>query len=283
MRSVTLNNGIRMPQLGFGVFQVPDHDECQRAVEQALEVGYRSIDTAALYLNEKAVGDAIAASGIPRDELFITSKLWVDQAGDEASLRAYNNSLAKLGLDYLDLYLIHQPFGDYYGAWRALEKLHATGRVRAIGVSNFYPDRLIDLILHSEVTPHINQIELNPWFQRADYQSQMDAHGVKTESWAPLAQGRNGLFGNETLTTIADAHGKSVAQVVLRWQLQRGVVIIPKTVTPERMLENFSIFDFELTDAQMTSIASLDTGESVFFDHRTWESAERLGTRVVAD
>ena len=282
MQSVTLSNGVTMPQLGFGVFQVPDHNECQRAVEQALEVGYRSIDTAALYMNEQAVGDAIAASGIPRDQLFITSKLWIDQAGDEASLRAFDASCAKLGLDTVDLYFVHQPFGDYYGAWRALEKLYAQGHVRAIGVSNFYPDRLVDLVLHADVTPHVNQIEAHPWFQRGADQQLMREHGIQMESWAPLAQGRNGLFENDTLVSIATGHDKTVAQVVLRWLLQRDVVVIPKTVTPERMVENFDVFDFELTHAQMQSIATLDTGASVFLDHRDTEVAKRLSERVVA-
>jgi len=283
METVTLNNGVEMPVLGFGVFQVPDGDDCEKAVSTALEVGYRSIDTAAAYGNEEAVGRAIRASGVPRDELFITTKLWVQDASEAAATRAFETSLAKLGLHRLDLYLIHQPFGDYYGAWRAMEALLEQGRVRAIGVSNFYPDRLVDLILHNRVTPQVNQVEVHPFFQRADYQELMDARGVRIESWGPFAEGRNGLFTNPVLAGIGDAHGKSVAQVVLRWLTQRGVVAIPKSVHPERIAENFASLDFRLTEEEMAAIAGLDTGASLFFDHRDVDAALRLSASRIHD
>ena len=279
MLNVTLSNGVEMPQLGFGVFQVPEPKDCQQAVESAIEIGYRSIDTAASYMNEEAVGAAIKAAGVDRGELFITTKLWIQQAGEFETLKAFDLAIAKLGLEYLDLFLIHQPFGDYYGAWRAMEKLYKAGRIRAIGVSNFYPDRLVDLIVHNEVAPHVNQIETHPFFQRADYQKLMTERGVQIESWAPFAEGRNDLFTNELLIQIAAKHGKSVAQVVLRWLIQRGVVVIPKSVTPSRMAENFNVFDFELHEDDMNLIATLDTGESLFFDHRTAEAAQWLGER----
>lgn len=268
-----------MPQLGFGVFQIADLKECQASVETAIEVGYRSIDTAASYMNEKAVGDAIKASGVDRKDLFVTTKLWIDQAGEENTLKAFDISTKKLGVDYLDLYLIHQPFGDVYGSWRALERLYNEGKVRSIGVSNFYPDRLVDFIIHNDIAPHVNQIETHPFFQRADYQELMKERGVQIESWAPFAEGRNDLFTNELLTGIATKHNKSVAQVVLRWMIQRDVVVIPKSVRKDRMQENFDVFGFELDAKDMESIASLDTGASLFFDHRTPESAQWLGER----
>jgi 2,5-diketo-D-gluconate reductase A len=277
--NVTLSNGVEMPQLGFGVFQVPEPKDCQQAVESAIQIGYRSIDTAASYFNEEAVGSALKASGVAREELFITTKLWIEQAGELETLKAFDKAVGKLGLDYLDLFLIHQPFGDYYGAWRAMERLYKEGRIRAIGVSNFYPDRLVDLILHNEVTPHVNQIETHPFFQRADYQKLMAERGVQIESWAPFAEGRNELFTNGLLAGIATKHGKSVAQVVLRWLIQRGVVVIPKSVTPSRMAENFDVFGFELSDSEMDEISTLDGGESLFFDHRTAEAAQWLGER----
>jgi len=279
MLNVTLSNGVEMPQLGFGVFQVPEPKDCQQAVESAIEIGYRSIDTAASYMNEEAVGAAIKAAGVDRGELFITTKLWIQQAGEVETLKAFDLAIAKLGLEYLDLFLIHQPFGDYYGAWRAMEKLYKAGRIRAIGVSNFYPDRLVDLIVHNEVAPHVNQIETHPFFQRAEYQQLMAERGVQIESWAPFAEGRNDLFTNELLSKIAAKHGKSVAQVVLRSLIQRGVVVIPKSVTQSRMAENFNVFDFELHEDDMNLIATLDTGESLFFDHRTAEAAQWLGER----
>lgn len=275
MQTVKLNNGVEMPILGFGVYQIPAADT-ERVVSEALEVGYRSLDTAAAYLNEEAVGRAIKSSGIPREELFVTTKLWIQDAGEERAKKAFQRSLDRLGLDYVDLYLIHQPFGDYYGAWRAMEGLNREGKARAIGVSNFYPDRLIDLILHSDITPAVNQIEVHPFFQRTDDQKLMQARGVQTESWGPFAEGRNNLFSDPTLSAIAQAHGKSVAQVVLRWMVQRGVVVIPKSVRRERLQENLDVFDFELTPAEMDKIAGLDGNKSLFLEHSDAETAERL-------
>ena len=275
--TVTLNNGVEMPILGFGVYQIPPEDT-ERAVTEALAVGYRHLDTAAAYQNEEAVGRAIAASGVPREDLFVTTKLWIQDApAEDNTKRALEQSLARLGLDHLDLYLIHQPFGDVYGQWRAMQTLHQQGRVRAIGVSNFYPDRLVDLMDHTETTPAVNQIETHPFFQRGDYQQLMRDRGVQIESWGPFAEGRNKLFTDPTLTEIAHAHGKSVAQVVLRWLIQRGVVVIPKSVRSERMAENFAVFDFDLTDDQMAQVAGLDTGESLFFDHRDPAAVSQLG------
>jgi len=268
MQYVTLNNGVEMPALGFGVFQVPDPAECERAVSDALEVGYRLIDTAAAYGNEEAVGHAIARSGLPREDVFVTTKLWIQDAGFEPAKEAFERSMDRLGLEYLDLYLIHQPFGDYYGAWRAMEELYAAGRTRAIGVSNFHPDRLVDLILHNEVTPAVNQVETHVFHQRVADQEVMREYGVQIESWGPFAEGRNDIFTNQVLAAVAEAHGKTVAQVMLRWLVQRDVVAIPKSVRQERMAENFHIFDFALTDAEMQQIAALDTGASLFFDHR---------------
>jgi 2,5-diketo-D-gluconate reductase A len=266
--AVTLNNGIEMPALGYGVYQIPA-EETEQAVTHALEAGYRSLDTAAAYGNEEAVGRAIAASGIRRDGLFVTTKLWIQkQPGEEPVRRAIEASLQRLGLDHIDLYLIHQPLGDYYSAWRAMQDANREGLVKAIGVSNFYPDRLADLIAHNEITPAVNQIETHPFFQRTADQELMREHGVQLESWGPFAEGKNDLFTNPVLTEIATAHGKSVGQVVLRWLIQRGVVVIPKSVRPERMRENIDVFDFELTDEQMARIAGLDTGASLFFDHR---------------
>jgi 2,5-diketo-D-gluconate reductase A len=263
---VMLNNGVQMPILGFGVFQIPPEDT-KKAVTDALAAGYRHIDTAAAYGNEEAVGRAIAASGIAREELFVTTKLWIQANGDNTK-RAFDASLQRLGLDYVDLYLIHQPLGDYYTEWRAMEELHKQGLARAIGVSNFYPDRLVDLIANNEITPAVDQIETHPFFQRTADQELMREHGVQIESWGGFAEGKNDLFNNPTLSEIGAAHGKSVAQVVLRWLTQRGVVAIPKSVRPERMAENLDIFDFQLTNEEMTRIAALDTGASLFFDHR---------------
>src|SRR4051795_10374186 len=274
---VTLDNGVQMPILGFGVYQIPP-EQTEQAVTDALAVGYRHIDTAAAYVNEEAVGRAIAASGIPRDELFVTTKLWVSDSGEDAARRAFEKSLQRLGLDRAALYLIHQPFGDYYGSWRAMEQLNREGAARAIGVSNFYPDRLVDLIDHNEVTPAVNQIETHPFFQRADYQALMRERGVQIESWGPFAEGRNDLFTDATLSEIGAAHGKSVAQVVLRWLIQRDVVVIPKSVRADRMAENLDVFDFALTAEQMSRIATMDTGASLFFDHRDPAVAGRLGT-----
>lgn len=268
MQHVTLNNGVQMPILGFGVYQVPDAEECERSVAEALRVGYRLIDTAAAYGNEEAVGRAIQKSGVPREELFITTKLWVQDAGFEATKAAFEKSRQKLGLDYLDLYLIHQPYGDVYGAWRAMEELHHAGQIRAIGVSNFPPDRVMDLLLHNKVAPAVNQIETHPFHQQVETQQFLQENGVQIESWGPFAEGRNHLFTNELLQNLAAKYQRSVAQVVLRWLTQRGVVAIPKSVRAERIAENFAIFDFELSAEDLAAIATLDTKASVFFDHR---------------
>jgi 2,5-diketo-D-gluconate reductase A len=278
--TVTLNNGVEMPILGFGVFQIPAA-ETEQVVSDALAAGYRSIDTAAAYQNEEAVGRAIKASGVPREELFVTTKLWVQDAGEENANRAFETSLQKLGLDYLDLYLIHQPFGDIYGSWRAMQKLTQDGIVRAIGVSNFYADRLVDLIDHNEIAPAVNQVECHPFFQRAADQELMRERGVQIESWGPFAEGRNNLFSDPTLTEIGAAHEKSVAQVVLRWLIQRDVVVIPKSVRPERMRENFDVFDFELSTEEMGRIAGLDTGASLFLDHRDPKVVSQLGNSQI--
>jgi 2,5-diketo-D-gluconate reductase A len=277
---VTLHNGVKMPFLGFGVYQIPAEDT-ERAVADALSVGYRLLDTAAAYQNEEAVGRAIASSGIPRDELFVTTKLWIQGPGrgEEKAKRAFAGSLERLGLDYVDLYLIHQPLGDYYSSWRAMQELNREGVARAIGVSNFYPDRLLDLIDHNEVAPMVNQVETHPFFQRADYQQLMSERGVQIESWGPFAEGKNNLFSDPTLSEIGAEHDKSVAQIVLRWLTQRGVVVIPKSVRGERMRENIDILDFDLTEEQMTRIAELDTGETLFFDHHDPEMVSWLNSR----
>ncbi|MGP6204626.1 aldo/keto reductase [Microbacterium sp. F2] len=281
MQTVTLNNGIQMPILGFGVFQVGP-EETERAVSDALAAGYRLIDTAASYMNEEAVGAAIAKSGIPRDGLFITTKLWVQDApAEENTARAFDDSLTKLGLDYIDLYLIHQPFGDYYGQWRGMEQINREGRARAIGVSNFASDRLLDLILNTEITPAVNQIETNPFHQQGAAHDILVAEGVQHESWGPFAEGKNGLFTNPVLAAIGQKHGKSVAQVVLRWMIQREVVVIPKTVNPERMAQNLDVFDFALSPADMDSIAALDEATSQFFDHRDPDMVRWLAARRV--
>src|SRR4051795_805837 len=279
--TVTLNNGVQMPILGFGVYQIPA-EETEKAVSDALAAGYRHIDTAAAYANEDAVGRAIAASGIPRDELFVTTKLWIQANGDNTK-RAFDASLQRLGLDYVDLYLIHQPLGDYYSEWRAMEELNRQGVARAIGVSNFYPDRLVDLIANNEITPAVDQIETHPFFQRTADQQLMREHGVQIESWGPFAEGKNDLFTNPALTEIGNAHGKSVAQVVLRWLIQRGVVVIPKSVRADRMKENIDVFDFALTDEQMDQIAAMDTGAALFLDHRDPAVVRQLGSFRIHD
>jgi 2,5-diketo-D-gluconate reductase A len=276
--TVKLSNGVEMPVLGFGVFQIP-LDQTEQAVADALAAGYRSLDTAASYQNEEAVGRAIKASDVPRDELFVTTKLWIQDQGEKTARRAFETSLGRLGLDYVDLYLIHQPFGDYYGSWRVMEELNRQGLARAIGVSNFYPDRLVDLIDHNETVPMVDQIECHPFFQRAAEQQLMRERGVQTESWGPFAEGRNNLFSDPTLSEIGAAHGKSVAQVVLRWLIQRDVVVVQKSVRPERMRENIDVFDFKLTDDQMARIATLDRGETLFFDHRDPAMVSQLGNR----
>ncbi len=279
-RMITLNNGVQMPILGFGVFQVPD-EQTEQVVTDALAAGYRAIDTAASYGNEEAVGRAIAASGIAREDLFVTTKMWIQHTGEDTAKREFEKSLQRLGLDYLDLYLIHQPLGDYYSSWRAMQKLYGEGMIRAIGVSNFYPDRLVDLITHNDIVPAVNQIETHPFFQRTADQQIMREYGVQIESWGPFAEGKNDLFTNTALTEIGGAHGKSVAQAVLRWLIQRDVVVIPKSVRPERMAQNLDVFDFALTDEEMARIAALDTGASLFFDHRDPQMVKWLGGRRV--
>lgn len=268
MQHVTLNNGLQMPIAGFGVFQIPDAKECARSVVDAIEVGYRLIDTAASYMNEAAVGQGLEASGVPREQLFVTSKLWVQETGYERTQQAIDKSLRRLKLDYLDLYLIHQPFGDVHGSWRAMEDACRAGKLRAIGVSNFHPDRLMDIKAFNEIAPAVNQVEVNPFQQQLESAAFMKEIGVQAEAWAPFAEGRNNLFQNEVLAGIGARHGKSVGQVVLRWLVQRGIVALAKSVRKERMAENIAIFDFTLDDAEMARIATLDTNTSSFFSHR---------------
>lgn len=279
MQKVILNNGVEMPILGFGVFQMNDPKECEQAVYDALMAGYRLIDTAASYLNEEAVGRAIKRSGVPREELFITTKLWVQDAGYESTKNAFAKSLERLQLDYLDLYLIHQPFGDVYGSWLAMEELYREGKIKAIGVSNFHPDRIIDLIIHNEVIPAVNQVETHPFNQQIESAQFMKENNVQIQSWGPFAEGKNDIFQNEVLVSIAEKHKQSVAQVILRWLTQRGVVVIPKSVRKERIIENFNIFDFELSQEDMEKISTLDTKQSLFFSHRDPEMVKWIGTR----
>ncbi|RDW20888.1 aldo/keto reductase [Oceanobacillus chungangensis] len=279
MQKVIMNNGVEMPILGFGVFQMNDENECEQAVLDAINAGYRLIDTAASYINEEAVGRAIKRSGVPREELFITTKLWVQDAGYESTKKAFANSLERLQLDYLDLYLIHQPFGDVHGSWRAMEELYHEGQIKAIGVSNFHPDRLIDLIIHNEVVPAVNQVETHVYNQQIESHNFMKENNVQIESWGPFAEGKNNFFQNKILVSIAEKYNKSVAQVALRWLKQRGIVAIPKSVRKEKIVENFNIFDFELSIEDMEKIATLDTKESLFFSHRDPEMVNRIGTR----
>ncbi|MBI5160736.1 MAG: aldo/keto reductase [Micrococcales bacterium] len=279
--TVTLNTGTTMPLLGFGVYQIPA-DETEQAVVDAINAGYRLIDTAAAYGNEEAVGRGIARSGVAREDLFITTKLWIQRRGEAGALEAFETSMQKLGLDYLDLYLIHQPFGDYYGEWRAMEKLHKDGRIKAIGVSNFSDDRLVDLMALSEVTPAVNQMETNPFHQQVAYQELLKKEGVQLEAWAPFAEGKNNLFTNPVLTEIGEKYGKSAAQVTLRWLLQREVVVVSKSTKPERMQQNIDVLDFELTDDEMSRIATLDQGGSQFFSHTDPEMVRWLTGRAEA-
>ena len=279
MKKVILNNGLEMPILGFGVFQVPDPSECEKAVIDAIDTGYRLIDTAASYGNEQAVGNAIKASQIAREDLFITTKLWVQDAGYENTLKAFETSLKKLQLNYLDLYLIHQPYGDVFGSWRAMQELYKQGKVRAIGVSNFHPDRIADLIANSGFTPAINQVETHPFHQQLETQKFLIENNVQIESWGPFAEGKNDIFNNEVLKTIAEKYNKSVAQVILNWLTSRNVIVIPKSVRKERMAENFNIFDFELSSEDMNAIATLDTASSLFFDHRDPNMVKWLSER----
>lgn len=276
MEFTTLNNGIKMPMEGFGVFQVPDPAQCEQAVLDAIASGYRLIDTAAAYMNEEAVGAAIKKCGISREELFITTKLWVQDASYEGAKKAIQTSLDKLGLDYIDLYLIHQPMGDYYGAYRAMEEAYKGGQLKAIGVCNFYPERLVDLCLNVEVVPAVNQVELHPFFQQENALKVMKEYGVQPEAWGPFAEGNHGIFTDEKLTVIADKYGKSAAQVVLRWNVQRGVVVIPKSVHKDRMEQNIDIFDFTLSKEDMEEIATMDIGHSEIVDHSSPEFVKMI-------
>ena len=283
MDMVQLNNGVQMPQLGFGVFQMTDLAECEQAVVDAIASGYRLIDTAAAYHNEAAVGRAIKRSGVAREDLFITSKLWVSDASYERAKKGIDQSLQNLGVDYLDLYLLHQPFGDVIGAWRALEEAYKAGKIRAIGVSNFYADQLKNLILSTDVKPVINQIEVNPWYQEHSEVAFAQAEEIQVEAWAPFAEGKHNIFTDERIAAIGSRYGKSNGQVILRWLLQRGIVVIPKSVHQNRMAENINVFDFELTTAEMATMNDLDKGESQFFDHRDPAAIEQIfGTSLAA-
>lgn len=276
MMYVELNNGVKMPILGYGVFQITDPKECERCVLDAIDVGYRLIDTAQAYGNEEAVGKAIKKSGVPREELFITTKVWISNAGYENAKKSVEESLRKLQLDYLDLLLIHQPFNDYYGTYRAMEELHREGKIKAIGISNFYPDRLIDLIKFNEIVPTVNQVETHVFNQQVKAQEIMKKYGVQIQAWAPFAEGKNNLFSNETLKAVGDKYNKSIAQVALRYLIQRGVSVLPKSVNKERMKQNFDVFNFELAEEDMNLIATLDKEESLFFSHYDPETVEYL-------
>ena len=277
MQKIVLNNGVEMPILGFGVFQIDDLAECERSVRDAIDIGYRLIDTAASYGNEEAVGNAIRTSGVPRSELFVTTKLWIADTGFENTKRAFDRSMKRLQLDYLDLYLIHQPYGDVFGSWRAMEELYREGRIKAIGLSNFHPDRVMDFIVHNEVAPAVDQIETHPFHQQATTQKFLTENNIQIESWGPFAEGKNNIFGNEVLVSIAEKQGKTVAQVILRWLTQRNIIVIPKSVRKDRMVENFDIFNFALTQEDLNAIRQLDTGTSLFFDHRDPAMVKLLG------
>ena len=282
MREVRLNNGVMMPSVGFGVYQI-DKNETKATVLEALEVGYRMIDTAASYFNEREVGEAIRESGLPRESVFVTSKLWVQDYEYDDALRAFDRSLSELGLDYIDLYLLHKPYGNYYAAWRALERLHKEGRIRAIGVTSFSNERLQDLFLHNEIKPAVNQIETHPFQQQKDANAFLKAEGIVHEAWAPFAEGQKGIFTNSVLTEIAASHGKSVAAVILRWLNQRGVVVIPKSIRADRIRENFNIFDFRLSDAEMAAISALDEKKSPIYDDMDLATVRAIGTYKIHD
>lgn len=276
METVMLANGIKMPILGYGVYQVDDLEECERVVSEAIEVGYRSIDTAQAYGNESAVGNAVKKSGIPREDFFITTKVWISNAGYEKAKASIEESMEKLQTDYLDLVLIHQPFNDYYGTYRAMEEYYREGKIKAIGVSNFYPDRFIDIAEFSEIQPMVNQVETHVFNQQVEAQSIMEEYNTQIESWGPFAEGKNDFFNNETLKKIGENYGKSVAQVALRYLIQRNIVVIPKTVTKERMIQNFDVFNFSLTDEEMATILGLNQKESLFFSHYDSETVKFL-------
>ena len=279
METVKLNNGVEIPILGFGVFQITDPAECERSVVEAIQTGYSHIDTAASYQNEEAVGRGIKQSGVAREKLFLTTKLWIQSNGYEDTLKAFERSLKRLQVEYLDLYLIHQPYGDVYGEWRAMEELYGQDKVRAIGVSNFQTDRIMDLMIHNKITPAVNQIEVNPFQQQIEAQTFLQDNGVQAEAWAPFAEGKNNIFQNESLLSIGAKYKKSAAQVILRWLLQRGIIALAKSTRKERMIENISVFDFELSAEDMAAITTLDTKTSSFFDHRNPEMVKWLGTR----
>lgn len=278
MQYIRLNNEVEMPILGYGVFQITEKKQCESCVSDALEAGYRLIDTAAAYGNEEAVGNAISYSGIPRNELFVTSKLWIQDAGFESTKRAFDTSLKKLGLDYLDMYLIHQPFGDYYGAWRAMEQLYKEGVIKAIGVCNFTPERIVDLCMNHEIPPAVNQIEIHPFYQQREALRVMQTYGIVPQAWGPLSEGQKDIFNNRKLKKIAKKYDKSVAQVILRWHFQRGIATIPKTVHAERMKENLNIWDFALNDADMAEIQKMDIGHSEIIDHHCFCTARQLNS-----
>ncbi len=282
MKTVKLNNGVEMPAIGFGVYQIPAGDT-ERCVSDALEVGYRMIDTAASYFNEKQVGDAIRHSGLKREEIFVTTKLWVQDHEYDDTLRAFDLSMKKLGLDYLDLYLIHKPYGNYYAAWRAMERLYKEGRIRAIGVTSFSSERLQDLFLHNEIKPTVNQLETHPFFQQQAAHRFLEQEGIRHEAWAPFAEGQNDIFNNPLLKAIAGKYGKTVGNVILRWLNQRGVVVIPKSVRKERMIENLNIFDFTLSNEEMARIATLDTGRSPIYDDMNLQIVKGIGTLKIHD
>lgn len=268
METVTLRNGVKMPIEGFGVFQITDLTQCRQAVSEALDSGYRLIDTASSYQNEEAVGDAMKDSGIPREDIFLTTKAWIPEMGDENTRKAFENSLTKLKTDYIDLYLVHMPFSDYYGSWRAMEELYRDGKIRSIGVCNFLPDRLIDLCNNVTILPMVNQLEIHPFYQRADELELLKEYQIQPEAWAPFAEGMNGMFSNETLVKIAKNHRKTVAQVILRWNVQRGVIVIPKSVHQDRMTENADIWDFSLSEDEMKAIKTLNLGRPQMLDTR---------------
>ena len=278
MQYRTLSNGVELPMIGYGTFQIKDAAQCERCVSQALEAGYRLFDTAASYENEAAIGRALRSSGLSRKEWFVTTKLWVQDAGYDSTLRAFDSSLKELGLDYIDLYLIHQPFGDYYGAWRAMERLYQEGPALAIGVSNFTPERLVDLCMNQEIKPMANQIEIHPFFQQDTALRVMEDSGVVPQAWGPFSEAQKDIFNHKTLAKIAGRHGKTTAQVILRWHLQRNIPTIPKTVHKERMIENLDVFDFELTDQEMASIAGMDIGHSEIIDPRCFCTARQLNS-----
>ncbi|HIT82719.1 MAG TPA: aldo/keto reductase [Candidatus Avibacteroides faecavium] len=282
MKTVRLNNGVMMPAIGFGVFQIEPKDT-ERAVSDALEVGYRMIDTASSYFNEAEVGSAIRNSGIRREELFITTKLWVQDYEYDDALRAFDRSMKLLGLDYLDLYLLHKPYGNYYAAWRAVERLYKDGRIRAIGVTSFSSERLQDLFLHNEVKPMVNQLETHPFFQQKEANDFLKREGIQHEAWAPFAEGQKDIFNNLVIKAIADRHNKTAGNVILRWLNQRGVVVIPKSVRKERMVENLDIFDFTLTDEEMQAMAALDEGRSPIYDDMDLATTRYIGTHRIHD